>query len=253
MRMSTGIPLLLTILVLSLVMTPEMVSAQWVYEENPIADTYIETIKTNDNHGQYGIIHARDTRRALLQFDLSSIPQGAVITEARLSLNVISFSGGGKKNFTVHRVSKSWIEGDGTFGPGTTGATWINTDKSVPTPWSTPGGDFVSEGASNKQLTIGMGWKRFDVTDIVAAWITNGQPNYGFLIKLVNEASSASLSFQSNQVSENRPILQINWISVPVGGLSMPINKLEILTPYLALAGLITVISTVYVLNRRKD
>ncbi len=38
----------------------------------------------------------------------------------------------------------------------------------------------------------------------------------------------------------------------PVGGISTPINKLEILTPYIALAGLIAVVSVVYVIKRRK-
>jgi Tol biopolymer transport system component len=37
----------------------------------------------------------------------------------------------------------------------------------------------------------------------------------------------------------------------PVGGVLVPTNKLEILTPYLTLAGLVTVISTVVVLKRR--
>ncbi|MFC1505745.1 hypothetical protein ACFLQ6_01600 [Thermoproteota archaeon] len=39
----------------------------------------------------------------------------------------------------------------------------------------------------------------------------------------------------------------------PVGGLVTPTNKLAILTPYIALAGLIIAISTVYVLKKRKD
>ncbi len=38
----------------------------------------------------------------------------------------------------------------------------------------------------------------------------------------------------------------------PVGGVASPINKLEILTPYLALTGLIIAVSTVYVIKRRK-
>ncbi len=37
-----------------------------------------------------------------------------------------------------------------------------------------------------------------------------------------------------------------------VGGVSPPVNKLEILTPYMALAGLIIAVSTVYIINRRK-
>lgn len=39
----------------------------------------------------------------------------------------------------------------------------------------------------------------------------------------------------------------------PVSGLVMHTNKLEILTPYVTLAGLITAISIVYVIKRRKD
>jgi len=46
-------------------------------------------------------------------------------------------------------------------------------------------------------------------------------------------------------VNQNEP--------APVGGISTPINKLEILTPYIALAGLIAVVSAVYVIKRRKD
>jgi len=39
----------------------------------------------------------------------------------------------------------------------------------------------------------------------------------------------------------------------PVGGVATPVNKLEILTPYLALAGLIAAVSTVFVIKRRKE
>jgi len=38
-----------------------------------------------------------------------------------------------------------------------------------------------------------------------------------------------------------------------VGGIVSPINKLAVLTPYLALAGLIIAVSTVYIIKRRKD
>lgn len=41
--------------------------------------------------------------------------------------------------------------------------------------------------------------------------------------------------------------------SAPVGGVVARISKLEIIAPYLALAGLIVIVSTVYVIRRRKD
>ncbi|MGB6680621.1 MAG: WD40 repeat domain-containing protein [Candidatus Bathyarchaeia archaeon] len=39
----------------------------------------------------------------------------------------------------------------------------------------------------------------------------------------------------------------------PVGGITNPINKLEMLTPYLTLTGLIVAVTTVYFIKRRKD
>jgi LPXTG-motif cell wall-anchored protein len=39
----------------------------------------------------------------------------------------------------------------------------------------------------------------------------------------------------------------------PVGGSVMPTNKLEIMAPFLALAGLVAVVSAVVVVKRRKD
>ena len=39
----------------------------------------------------------------------------------------------------------------------------------------------------------------------------------------------------------------------PVGGISTTVNKLEILTPYIALVGLIIAVSAVYVIKTRKD
>lgn len=41
--------------------------------------------------------------------------------------------------------------------------------------------------------------------------------------------------------------------SETVGGVVTPLNKLEILTPYIALAGLIAALSTIYVIKKRKD
>ena len=38
----------------------------------------------------------------------------------------------------------------------------------------------------------------------------------------------------------------------PVGGLVMPVNKLDIIAPYLALAGLIVAVSAVVVVKKRR-
>ena len=45
----------------------------------------------------------------------------------------------------------------------------------------------------------------------------------------------------------------VNQYAVTVGGVSSPMNKLEIVAPYIAIAGLIAAVSTVYVIKKRKD
>ena len=39
----------------------------------------------------------------------------------------------------------------------------------------------------------------------------------------------------------------------PVGGVASPVNKAEIIAPYIALAGLIAAVSTVYIIKKRRD
>jgi len=55
-------------------------------------------------------------------------------------------------------------------------------------------------------------------------------------------------------VVEPEPVtVTIDQRSGAVGGVASPVNKLEIMTPYIALAGLIAAVSAVYVIKKRKD
>lgn len=50
------------------------------------------------------------------------------------------------------------------------------------------------------------------------------------------------------------PVKVLTFTHCPsVGGVVMPTRHLEILTPYIALAGLIIAVSTVYIIKRHKD
>jgi hypothetical protein len=64
----------------------------------------------------------------------------------------------------------------------------------------------------------------------------------------------SGISGGAGDITHNRGSATLNQIEpAPVAGITSPINKLAILTPYIALAGLIAVVSTVYVIKRRKD
>jgi hypothetical protein len=64
----------------------------------------------------------------------------------------------------------------------------------------------------------------------------------------------SGISGGAGDITHNRGSATLNQIEpAPVAGITSPINKLAILTPYIALAGLIAVVSAVYVFKRGKD
>jgi uncharacterized repeat protein (TIGR01451 family) len=83
---------------------------------------------------------------------------------------------------------------------------------------------------------------------------------------IINEGASEEVANQGVTSGSNFPdsptddpdTKEVNdptrtMLGSPVGGVIAPINKLAILTPYLALAGLLAILSTVYIIRRRKD
>lgn len=59
--------------------------------------------------------------------------------------------------------------------------------------------------------------------------------------------------YQITSLSASDPNVFQDYDATSVGGITTPINRLEVLAPYLALAGLIAAVSTVYVIKKRKD
>jgi len=76
---------------------------------------------------------------------------------------------------------------------------------------------------------------------------------YAALVEFATDRAPNDGFYQITSLSASEPNVFQDYEPAPVGGISSPINKIELLAPYLALAGLITVISAVYVFNRRKD
>ena len=60
--------------------------------------------------GTSGLIGFIDERRALLFFNLTSIPVGAVITDASLTLSVLASQG--TETGSLHKLLQNWAEGD---------------------------------------------------------------------------------------------------------------------------------------------
>jgi hypothetical protein len=182
---------------------------------NPLKDnTLYETPTGNLSNGQGDWIFAGRTlqgfaRRAVLAFDLSSIPEGSEITAVSLTLTM-DMTIAGDQTVTLHRLLADWGEGasnatgmEGAGGPSEAGdATWIHTFFNNQF-WSTPGGDFDVVGQAS--AVVGMEddytWTSDAMRDQVQAWLDGTQANYGWL--LFNEAAPAGLTAKRFVSSEN--------------------------------------------------
>jgi len=180
--------------------------------QSPSKDTFIsywswsglpDTYDANANYGGMYWFTVQFTpyglRRILMEFDLSSIPSGAVISSATLRLFIWAAGGDWQGQLIrVNRVTQSWVEGT-TVGemvvpPVGGGATWneYNYYDGLATSaynWGTPGGDYTTVDSAT--ATTPLGWTSWSVTAIVQGWVAGTYPNYGFLIKWDSESGNA--------------------------------------------------------------
>ena len=107
---------------------------------------------------------SRSIRRAVLVFDISSVPSGATVGSVSLSLNM-SRSRSGGQTISVHKLTADWGEGSSaSFGgsgasPASNDATWVHRF-------------FSSTSRSSAPM----------VTD-VQAWVDASATNFGWLLK----------------------------------------------------------------------
>lgn len=170
-----------------------------------------------------GTTNNNDRRRALVRFDLSTIPAGAMITSATLTLRV-DRTVSGNHNVAVHKVAADWGEGtsnaDAQEGRGaaatTNDATWVHRFFNSST-WSNPGGDFT--GAASASLSVGgngvYNWTSTQLTADVQAWVTNAATNFGWILVGNESTDRTAKRFASseNSTAANRPKLSVTYTS----------------------------------------
>ena len=137
-----------------------------------------------------------DTVRAYIQFDLSTIPEGIVVTDADLRL--YHHSSWGSDVFTVglYKVTASWLENT---------VTWNNQ------PTSSSNAEFL--------LSINAGsvnyWRYWDIDTLVQGWLDGTITNYGMLLMDTDESSvnSAAFFYSSDYTTDTskRPKLEIDY------------------------------------------
>ena len=166
-------------------------------------------------------------RRALIAFDLASIPPGSTITSATLTLN-LSMTGAGSANVSLHRLDVSW--GEGTSVPTDNGgdgvaattndATW--TYRFFDTlPWDVPGGQFVTSDSAT--LTVGAAgpysWSSAQMAADVQTWVNNPSLNHGWVLRGNEATTGGSKRFDTREnINEAfRPRLSVEFTLPCVG------------------------------------
>jgi hypothetical protein len=181
-----------------------------------------------------GTTNALTLRRALLLFDVSSIPAGSTINSVGLRVRV-SRSASAAEICTIHPVLASWGEGssssDGAMGGGggigatANDATWTQRFFGSTTPWDAPGGDFEPDASATLALAS-VGTYTFTSSRMAAdvtAWLNDPSSNFGYMIR-GNEADAGTakrIDSSENATLANRPVLVIDYTPIPTPGLAI--------------------------------
>jgi hypothetical protein len=205
----------------------------------PVADTTLFEIAPDNNMGGTDFFNAGTSgngsrNRALVQFDLTGIPAGAVINSATLSMDIVHQPSTGMQIsfFDLHRVLQSWGEGvQQPADPGSRGlgapagpgeATW-NSRFAPNTTWLAPGGqegtDF-SATISATALVQGVGDPVLfesspELIADIRAWIDQPAQNFGWMLVTEAEATQKTARGFASRESGFGPTLLVEFTPVP--------------------------------------
>jgi hypothetical protein len=211
------------------------------------ATIYSGSGSTANGAGQYlfaGRTATGALRRALLHFDLSSIPEDAVIVSATLNLHLTQ-AASGEHGVSVHRVLASWTTGSsdpaGNEGAGAAAApadaTWTSRSFGSPTmDWANAGGDYAT--AASAFSLIGTDLVRYSISSAglaadVQAWLADpAGSNHGWLLIGDETVNQSARRFGSADGSaEFAPTLEIEWAVIPAPGAAAVLACFGLLGP----------------------
>lgn len=170
-------------------------------------------------------------RRALIRFDLSGIPPGAIIESVSLRL-ALSRGGGTTPSVGLFPITQSWTEG-GTNSEGQEGAPDLATAgdttwrfRSFPTlEWTTLGGDFEATASATLTIpawvpntTMPLTWaSTAALVEDVQGWVDAPSTNFGWMLKIVNETPGRkSRRFNSRSNPTMPPQLTVTFTAPPL-------------------------------------
>lgn len=180
-----------------------------------VEDTWINGWQPMANYGVRNEFYVRsgNVHAALLKFDVSGIPSGATILQARLTLYPVDTAWLVSHPFTLsaYQVLRAW---------GETEATWLNA--TAGDMWGLPGAndaatDRSADAATSVTLLGTEAEANLDVTAVVADWVSGTAVNNGlFLGGSATKAMARAFASSSYWDPTMRPKLYVLYTTYPV-------------------------------------
>lgn len=167
-------------------------------------DFWAPTTVAHDQEVTY--VRQGNIKAALIRFDLSAIPSGAMVTDAQLRLYVVDRSNWRDLTLYVYRVLQAWNP---------TAATWEDAD--VGQSWAVVGCN--GEGTDREATPLASlafpepgHWIQIEISNLVQTWISTPAHNRGLLFKGEGSVSvEYELASFENEVEGFRPTLLVNY------------------------------------------
>lgn len=149
-------------------------------------------------------------RRALLSWNLSTVPAGATVATASVTLKMDRTIAPAYA-FSLHKMTANWGEGTTNAaaqeGDGITAsandATWLKPFFGQAATWTTPGGDFLATRSAS--LSVGMAtnytWAAPGLAADLNAWLAAPAANFGWMLKADVESARKSGTGISGQLT----------------------------------------------------
>ncbi len=176
----------------------------------PAADALIWSGNPTSNYGAFPELWVGDPYRSLIRWDLSSLPNRAMIDSSYALIELVN-NFGPAMNVAAHAVIDDWQEG---------GVTW-NSRNGIDN-WVIPGGDFLPVAENTVSVgTMTNTLHSWVLTDLVAEWPSGSsdfgfRPNYGILLQPETYPAVATKIFGAKEGSGFKPELDIFYTQGPV-------------------------------------
>jgi hypothetical protein len=165
----------------------------------PYQDSYINSGATTTNYGtNVNLLDGRSGntyQKALIQFDLSSIPSGSTIESATLQLYATA-TGNQQDTVNIYRLRRSWNE---------TQVTWVKSDTATSlgsVGAANTSSDFVNTIIASTPINGGTGvWYSWTVTNEVDAFVNHSVTNNGWLLYPTSPTGQEQTTFSSREGS----------------------------------------------------